>query len=291
MKAPRSPTRSTTVRPRSVTSTQYFEMFGNRGIYHDGWTAVTKHRTPWTVGQIQTQPFTDDVGELYDTRSDWSQARDLADTYPERLASLQRLFLDEARKYQVLPLDDRVGERMNADLAGRKRLATARGATFGPHTGRLREDTAPNVKNTSFRVSAVLDAGTEFTDGVLVAQGGFYAGWSLYLKEGLRRTCTTWPGSRDPHPRGVPASRRAALVEYVFAYDGGGVGKGGTGTLAGRRCGRRQRPDRADHPVLLLHGRDVQRRRRPRISGDGRLRAQRWQRLHRGDRVRDHHDR
>ncbi len=213
-------------------TTQYFEMFGNRGVYHEGWTAVTKHRTPWTVGRIQTRPFAEDMWELYDTRDDWTQARDVAEHFPEKLAELQELFLQEAQRYHVLPLDDRVGERMNADLAGRKRLATARSAVFGPHSGHLREDAVPNVKNTSFRVTAVIDATSEYSDGVLVAQGGAYAGWSLFLKEGRPVYVHNLAALEVTHIRGesaVPAGRHT--VEYVFDYDGGGVGKGGTGTL------------------------------------------------------------
>ena len=98
--------------------TQYFEMFGNRGIYHKGWTAVTRHKTPWSQW---TKPpaFDDDVWELYDTNKDWSQAKDLAKQMPEKLHELQRLWLIEATRYNVLPLDDRLLERINPDIAGR----------------------------------------------------------------------------------------------------------------------------------------------------------------------------
>ena len=98
-------------------TTQYFEMFVNRGIYHQGWTAVTRHSTPWVVA-AQLPAYDDDVWELYGP-DDWTQAQDLAAEQPERLAHLQRLFLIEAGKYNVLPLDDRRVERFNADLAGR----------------------------------------------------------------------------------------------------------------------------------------------------------------------------
>jgi arylsulfatase A-like enzyme len=98
--------------------TQYFEMMCNRGIYHKGWTAVTKHATPWVIaGRRET--IDEDVWELYDTTKDWSQARDLAAEMPDKLAELQRLFEIEATKYNVLPLDPRFGERFNPDLAGR----------------------------------------------------------------------------------------------------------------------------------------------------------------------------
>ena len=98
---------------------QYFEMFANRGIYHQGWSAVTKHRTPWEMGAVKLPAFDDDVWELYDGSSDYSQAHDLAKEHPDKLHELQRLWLIEAAKYNVIPLDDRTAERVNADLAGR----------------------------------------------------------------------------------------------------------------------------------------------------------------------------
>ncbi len=99
--------------------TQYFEMFGNRGIYHKGWTAVTKHKTPWILVGEKTVPFDDDNWELYDTTKDWSQSNNLVKQMPEKLHELQRLWLIEATRYNVLPLDDRTAERMNPDTAGR----------------------------------------------------------------------------------------------------------------------------------------------------------------------------
>ena len=97
--------------------TQYFEMFGNRGIYHKGWTAVTRHRTPWIMTG-ETTPFDDDVWELYDTTKDWSQAHDLSKEMPDKLHELQRLWIIEATRNNVLPMDDRIAERFNSDLAG-----------------------------------------------------------------------------------------------------------------------------------------------------------------------------
>src|SRR5207342_1860718 len=101
---------------------QYFEMFGNRGIYHKGWSAVTKHKTPWVMVGGDLPAFDDDTWELYDGTSDYSQARNLAADQPERLADLQRLWLIEAAKYNVLPLDDRGAERLNPEIAGRPTL-------------------------------------------------------------------------------------------------------------------------------------------------------------------------
>ena len=105
--------------------TQYFEMFGNRAIYHNGWTAVTRHKTPWVFMGEKVPAFDDDVWELYDTNKDWSQANDLSKQMPEKLHELQRLFLIEAAQHNVLPLDDRLGERFNSDMAGRPELSRA----------------------------------------------------------------------------------------------------------------------------------------------------------------------
>ena len=136
-------------------TTQYFEMHGNRGVYHEGWTAVTKHRTPWTVGQIELPDFEEDRWELYDTTTDWTQARDIAAEHPEKLAELQALFLAEAEKYDVLPLDDRFLERLIPELSGRKLPPST--MTLDRSMGRLAEDAVPNVKNTSWKVTADIE--------------------------------------------------------------------------------------------------------------------------------------
>ncbi|MDX6318077.1 MAG: hypothetical protein QOD35_1477 [Nocardioidaceae bacterium] len=208
-------------------TTQYFEMFGNRGIYREGWTAVTQHRTPWKPGQIETTRFSEDVWELYDTQNDWTQAHDIAAERPDKLAELQELFLAEARGNNVLPLDDRLAERMNADIAGRRSPHAPSSVVLTQGSGRLREDAIPGLKNTSFRISVELGAG-ELTDGVLVAQGGRFAGWSLYVKDGHPTYAYNLAGLE------VTQVGSAAVIgpgqhtlELSFAYDGGGLGKGG----------------------------------------------------------------
>ena len=133
--------------------TQYFEMFCNRGIYHEGWTAVTRHCD--AVGRgAELPPFDDDVWELYDTSTDWSQAHDLAAEMPEKLAELQQLWLDEARKYNVLPLDDRRIERFNAELVGRPELVKGNSQLLFGGMGRLSENCLINIKNKSHAVTA-----------------------------------------------------------------------------------------------------------------------------------------
>ena len=122
-------------------------MVGNRGIYHEGWTAVTRHGTPWLMVDAGDRPFEDDVWELYDTTTDWTQAHDLAAELPERLAELQELFATEAARHQVFPLDDRVTERENPAVAGRLDLHHGRTSiTLGPRAGRLTEEAAPNIE-------------------------------------------------------------------------------------------------------------------------------------------------
>src|SRR6202022_1642047 len=127
--------------------TQYFEMFGNRGIYHNGWTAVHKHGTPWVLVGRKTVALDDDVWELYDTSKDWSQANDLAKQLPEKLHELQRLWLIEATRYNVLPIDDRVGEKMNPDTAGRPVLVKGKTQLLFGGMGRLSENCVLNIKN------------------------------------------------------------------------------------------------------------------------------------------------
>ena len=168
--------------------TQYFEMVGNRGIYHEGWTAVTRHGIPWKMAE-EPRPFDDDTWELYDTRTDWSQARDVAADDPERLARLQALFDEEAEKHQVFPLDDRVTERENPELAGRHdlhhgRLRMVLGRTPADYRRRRR----PTSRTARTRITVDLDIPADHppqsTNGVLVAQGGRFGGWSLYVVAG-----------------------------------------------------------------------------------------------------------
>lgn len=214
-------------------TTQYFEMFGNRGIYHQGWTAVTKHRTPWTPAAIELPAFDEDVWELYDTTTDWTQADNVADRYPEKLKHLQELFIAEATKYQVFPLDDRLSERFDPVVAGRRTLMHGRTElTLRPGMDRLREDSVPNLKNTSFELTASVDSGNAVPHGVVAAQGGRFGGWALYLDEGRVIFCYNVSGLERYYVRAddtLIAGRYK--VQFRFEYDGGGVGKGGTGTL------------------------------------------------------------
>jgi arylsulfatase len=211
---------------------QYFEMFGNRGIYHKGWSAVTKHRTPWVMVGGQVPEFDDDVWELYDGNSDFSQARDLAAERPDMLAKLQRLWLIEATKYNVLPLDDRVAERLNAELAGRPTLIRGNSQLFYPGMGRLSENSVVSIKNKSFSVTVDLEIPKEDAEGVLIAQGGRFGGWAFHVKDGKAKFTYNVLGIHEfsaQADEAIPAGSHQVRME--FAYDGGGLAKGGDVTL------------------------------------------------------------
>jgi arylsulfatase A-like enzyme len=206
---------------------QYFEIMGNRGIYHQGWTAVTKHRTPWLV---DAPPLDEDIWELYGP-DDWTQARDLAKENPEKLAELQRLWLIEAVKYNVVPLDDRSFERINPDIAGRPQLI--RGNSQLLFSGmRVSENCVVNVKNKSHSVTAQLVVPESGTSGVIVTQGGMVGGWSLYAQERRLKYCYNFFGIQHfmvTADQPIPAGEHQVRME--FAYDGGGLAKGGDVTL------------------------------------------------------------
>ncbi|WP_045466866.1 arylsulfatase [Sporocytophaga myxococcoides] len=212
-------------------NTQYFEIFTNRGIYHEGWSACTIHSIPWVLAGANKN-FNDDNWELY-APGDWSQANNVASQYPDKLKELQALFLIEASKYKVFPLDDRKAERFNSDLAGRPDLLQGRKTmTLYPGMSHLNENTVLNIKNKSFSVTAKVELKDDTTNGAIIAQGGRFAGWSLYMKNGYPVFCYNWfnrqhyyIGSREQLSTGEH------FIHFEFKYDGGGIGKGGTGIL------------------------------------------------------------
>jgi arylsulfatase A-like enzyme len=207
---------------------QYFEMMGNRGIYFQGWTAATKHRTPWKADT--PVPFDDDVWELYGP-DDWTQAHDLSKERPEKLAELQRLWLIEATKYNVVPLDDRGFERINPDIAGRPQLV--KGSTQLFFSGmRVAEGCVIALKNKSHQVTANVEVPKSGANGVIITQGGSAGGWTLYVHEGRLKYCYCYFGIEYftvSATKKIPAGKHQVRME--FAYDGGGLGKGGEVTL------------------------------------------------------------
>jgi arylsulfatase len=216
---------------------QYFEMFGNRGIYYKGWSAVTKHSTPWVMVGQKMVAFDDDVWEVYDGRVDWSQAHDLLKEKPGEqtaamLRKLQRLWLIEATKYNAIPLDDRQVERIIPELAGRPTLIHGNTQMLFPGMGRLSELSVLNLKNKSFSATAEIVVGSKPANGVIVAQGGRFGGWSVYFKDGCLCFDYNVLGIRHfPTKAAQPISSGKHQVRMEFAYDGGGMGKGGNVTL------------------------------------------------------------
>ena len=206
---------------------QYFEIMGNRGIYHQGWTAVTKHRTPWLM---DAPPFDDDIWELYGP-DDWTQAHNLASANPAKLAELQRLWLIEAAKYNVIPLDDRSVERLNPDLAGRPQLI--RGNSQLLFSGmRVSENCVLTLKNKSHSVTAQVSIPESGAAGVIVNQGGMSGGWSLYAHQGRLKYCYNFFGiNHFMITADQPLAPGDHQVRVQFAYDGGGLAKGGDITL------------------------------------------------------------
>lgn len=212
--------------------TQYFEMFCNRAIYHNGWFAGTLHRAPWEP-KPRADSFDMDRWELYNVNEDFSQSTDLAAQYPEKVKDLQTLFLKEAGKYQVLPLDDRSFERFIASLVGRPDLMEGR-TSMRLHEGMtgMMDNVFINVKNRSHSITAELDIPQGGAEGVVICQGGRFGGWSLYTHEGRLHYSYNWVGLQEyrivddqPLPTGD------VTVRFDFSYDGGGLGQGGLGKL------------------------------------------------------------
>jgi arylsulfatase len=210
---------------------QYFEVFGNRAIYADGWFAGTIHKAPWEMKPRAA--LTDDKWELYDTRTDFSLANDLAAQNPAKLKELQDLFMKEAVKHRVLPIDDRVIERVNAKLAGRPDLMGDRTSlTLYPGMKGMSENVFLNVKNRSLTINAEVEIPQGGANGVILAQGGRFGGWSLYMKGGRPVYAYNFLGLERYNvaaTQAVPAGK--ATIRFEFAYDGGGLGKGGLGTI------------------------------------------------------------
>jgi arylsulfatase A-like enzyme len=215
----------------STHKTQYFEIFGNRGIYHEGWLANTVHRAAWEM--TARHPFLEDKWELYHVDQDFSAANDLAAKNPEKLKELQSLFLKEAAKNYALPLDDRLTERFNASLVGRPDLMAGR-TSLTVYDGMIgmTENVFINTKNRSFTVTAEVEIPKAGASGVIIAQAGKFGGWSLYLKDGKPVYAYNFLGLQTykvAATEALPAGK--ATIRFEFAYDGPGVAKGGTGTI------------------------------------------------------------
>ncbi len=211
---------------------QYFEMFGNRAIYKDGWMARTIHRAPWKTTDLP--PLTDDVWELYHVPDDFSLANDVAAANPDKLEELQDLFMVEAAKYHVLPIDDRTIERTNAAIAGRPDLMGGRKSlTLYEGMDGMLENTFINVKNTSVTITADIEVPEGGASGAILVQGSRYGGWSLHMRDGKPAYEYNWLGLERyviESPDALPAGKATIVMD--FDYDGGGRGKGGMATLS-----------------------------------------------------------
>ena len=210
--------------------TQYFEMFGNRAIYDRGWVAAARHpRLPWQ-GTINAD-FQQDPWELYNIEEDFSEANNLAAENPEKLEKLQKLFFSQARQYQVLPLDDRVSERF--DVNSRPSPAAGRTTfTYYPGVAPIPEGSAPSLKNRSFSITADVEIPESGAEGVLLTQGGRFAGWGFFLENSKPTYIYNFLNAERyiiQSPQKLPLGK--STIRFDFDYDGGEVGAGGTGKL------------------------------------------------------------
>ncbi len=213
-------------------TTQYFEIAGNRAIYHEGWFARTIHKAPWEPKPRRTLQD-NSAWQLYDVRSDFSLADDLATKNPKKLAEMQKIFLAEAAKYGVLPMDDRFFERLDPAAVGRPDLMGKRTSmTLAEGMTGMMEGVFVNVKNRSKTITAEIDVPASGGNGTVVAQGGRFGGWSLYVKDGVPAYDYNYLGMQQTS---IVSSKKLAAgkseLRFQFDYDGGGPAKGGLGTL------------------------------------------------------------
>ena len=206
---------------------QYFEMFGNRALYNNGWYARTIHRAAWENNNLP--PLDEDVWDLYNVREDFSLTNNLASKYPEKLEYMKSLFMAEAEKYHVLPIDDRTIERTNAEIAGRPDLLGDRKSlTLYEGMEGMMENTFMNIKNKSFSVTAELDIPEGGANGVILSQGGRFGGWSVYMKDGKPEFTYNFLGlERYVISSTKKLDKGNVTIKYDFVYDGDGLGKGG----------------------------------------------------------------
>jgi len=218
---------------KSKHTTQYFELGGNRAIYHDGWLARVVHFPLWE----DTKKFNtlqNDKWELFDTTKDWSLANDLAAQNPGKLKEMQALFDEEAEKYHVYPIDDRTLERMNAETAGRPdALFGKKSLTLYAGARGIPENSFLNIKNKSFDINAIIHTDdVANTNGVIIAQGCNFAGWSLYVQGGTPTFEYNWLSYEYTKVSSdVPLKEGENEITVKFRYDEDG--KGGKGNIEG----------------------------------------------------------
>ena len=215
---------------REQHAVQYFEMFGNRGVYQDGWFARTIHRPAWLLKPLN--PLLQNKWELYNSSEDFSLASDLASQHPDKLKDMQGLFMKEAEKYHVLPLDDRLLERTNAALMGRPTVLGDRNSlTLGEGMKGMGVDIFIDLRNTAYTITAEVAVSAN-GNGVIVCQGGRFGGLSFYLKNGKPAFSYNYLGMESTQIISSQALKPGNYqLVYDFKYDGPGMGKGGVGTI------------------------------------------------------------
>jgi hypothetical protein len=235
-------------------------MFGNRGIYQNGWVACTRHSIPWLM-EAKSTPLTEDVWELYNIDEDFSQANNLAAQQPEKLKELQAVFMQEAIRNHVLPIDDRRAERFNPAIAGRPDLMGGRKSltVYDGMVG-MSENAFINVKSVPHTITAEIEIEGADTNGVIIAQAGYFGGWTLYMKEGkvhheynwfaLERTNVAAPSALTPGKH---------TIVYEFTPDEDKPGSGGKSiiTIDGKKVAEGQIPKTQAYLFSADEGADV----------------------------------
>jgi Sulfatase len=239
--------------------TQYFEMFGNRGIYHEGWVACTRHSIPWLI--VPLPPLKDDLWELYNVDEDFSQANNLAAKNPEKLKELQAIFLKEAERNHVLPIDDRRSERFDPEIAGRPDLLGGRKSlTVYPGMIGMMENAFINVKGRHHTIEAEVEIPEGNANGVIIAQAGYFGGWTLYLKDGVPRHEYNWFAIERTNIGGTsPLQPGKHLIQYEFIPDAARPGTGGKSILSvnGAKVAEAQIPKTQPFAFSADEGADV----------------------------------
>jgi len=224
----------------STRKTQYFEMMADRAIYHDGWIASTKViRAPWDNYPPKLKP-TEYPWELYDLRNDWTQSEDVAAKYPAKLKELQKIFEAEAKKYQVLPLDNSLVTRA---ITPRPSITAGKNVFTWTHplTGTPNGD-APSILNASYNFKAEVEIPQGGAEGMLITQGGRFGGYGFYLLKGKPVFLWNLVDVKRIRWEGPELAPGKHLLEFDFKYDGlgagtmafnnySGIGRGGTGVL------------------------------------------------------------
>jgi arylsulfatase len=243
----------------STRNTQYFEMLGNRALYHDGWIAATPPpQPPWTLGTAPMPPLMDYKWELYNIAEDFSENNDLSAQHPDKLKELQGLFMDEAKKYQVFPLDNSWLERVvvprPSAIAGRTEF------TYSGEISGIPYSSAPNLVGKSFKITADVEVSANGADGMLNTLGGRFGGYGLYLLKGkpvftynlLALQRFRWESSHALAPG-------KHTIVFDFKYDGPGMAKGGTGVMSvdGREVARQTIPHTIPGVVTIDESFDV----------------------------------